>query len=261
MSVGGEAGRILAFEREFQRTTTRRTEPFACGTAYLDERFPLRWDSNLLWVEEPLHGVGVQALADEADRVLGGAGIDHRTIIVDDEDAERLAFGLAELGYSRDRLVTMVHRHEPDRRSSEPVEEVDAETFVPIVEEATRRSHTRHPRRSSGSSPRTGGDGRGVRGAVLPGSRRRSSGESVRALRRGRRRRRSRTSARSRRSVGGGWRVPSCSRALSEAKRGRVRPRVPAWPTTPTGRRSSTRSSGSSPRGRWSNFDRAAPAG
>ncbi len=138
MSVGGEAGRILAFEREFQRTTTRRTEPFAWGTAYLDERFPLRWDSNLLWVEEPLHGVGVQALADEADRILGGAGIDHRTIIVDDEDAERLAFGLAELGYSRDRLVTMVHRHEPDRRSSEPVEEVDAETFVPIVEEATR---------------------------------------------------------------------------------------------------------------------------
>lgn len=134
-----EYERIRAFERDLMRRTTTRTEPFAWGTAYLDERYPLRWDSNLLWVEAPLERVRATELAAECDRVLGAAGLSHRNVILDDEEAaRRLAAGLAGLGYLWDRLVTMVHRREPARPATAPVEEVDVDAYIPIVREALR---------------------------------------------------------------------------------------------------------------------------
>lgn len=134
-----EHARILAFERDLLRSTTRRTEPFAWGTAYLDERFPLRWDSNLLWADQPLERAHASDLAAECDRVLGGLGLSHRNLVLDDEDAgRRLAAGFAGLGYAWDRLVTMVQRREPDRPAGSPVEEVDVDAYVPIVAEALR---------------------------------------------------------------------------------------------------------------------------
>jgi GNAT superfamily N-acetyltransferase len=138
-SVSEEQRRILAFERELMRRTTQRAERFAWGTAYLDGRFPLRWDSNLLWVDATLDGVEAADLAAEADRVLGGLGLTHRNILLDDEPAaERLEPGLGKLGYARDRLATMIHRRPPDRPSQVRVEEVDVDAFVPIVEDAIR---------------------------------------------------------------------------------------------------------------------------
>ena len=135
----GERDRILAFERDLLRRITARTEPFRWGTAYLDERFPLRWDSNLLWVEGSLEGVRADELAAEADRILGGAGLSHRNIVLDDAaTADRLAPRFIALGYGWDRILTMVRRAEPDRASDAPVEEVDVDTFVPIVSGAIR---------------------------------------------------------------------------------------------------------------------------
>jgi GNAT superfamily N-acetyltransferase len=137
--VTTEHDRIAAFERDLMRRTTTRTEPFAWGTAYLDSRFPLRWDSNLLWVESSLDGVRARDLAAECDRVLGGAGLSHRNVVLDDEEAARtLAAGLAGLGYLWDRIVTMVHRREPDRPADAEVREVDVGAYVPVVEEALR---------------------------------------------------------------------------------------------------------------------------
>lgn len=134
-----ERARILAFERDLLRRTTLRAEPFAWGTAYLDERFPLRWDSNLLWAEGPLERVRAAELAAECDRVLGGLGFAHRNLVLDDEDAgRRLAAAFAGLGYTWDRIVTMAHRREPDRPGDAAVEEVDVDTYIPIVAEALR---------------------------------------------------------------------------------------------------------------------------
>lgn len=134
-----ERERILAFERDLLRRTTRRTEPFAFGTAYLDERFPLRYDSNLLWAEGPLDGVRAAELAAECDRVLGGLELEHRNVIVEDPEAgPRLAPGMTRLGYSWDRLLTMVHRRRPDRPASAPVQELDADGYVPIVRDMLR---------------------------------------------------------------------------------------------------------------------------
>ncbi len=134
-----ELRRIVAFERELLRRTTARTEPFAYGTAYLDERFPLRYDSNLLWAEGPLEGVGAAELAAECDRVLGGLGLEHRNLVVEDPGAgERVGPGMIRLGYAWDRLVTMVHRRRPDRPATAPVVELDADAFVPVVAEMLR---------------------------------------------------------------------------------------------------------------------------
>lgn len=130
---------ISAFERDLLRLTTRRAMPFAWGTAFLDERFLLRWDSNLLWADAPLEGVRAADIAAECDRVLGGEGLAHRNLLVDDEEAaQRIAPGLAGLGYEWDRLVTMIHRRAPVRAPAAPVEEVDVDTYIPIVREALR---------------------------------------------------------------------------------------------------------------------------
>jgi GNAT superfamily N-acetyltransferase len=130
---------IAAFERDLLRRTTRRSVAFAWGTAYLDERFPLRWDSNLLWADASLEGVRAADIAAECDRVLGDEGLSHRNLLVEDEEAaQRLAPGLAGLGYEWDRLVTMIQRRAPARVPRAPVDEVDVDTYIPIVREALR---------------------------------------------------------------------------------------------------------------------------
>lgn len=134
-----ERERILSFEHDLMRRTTSRTEPFRWGTAYLDERFPLRWDSNLLWVQASLDGVGADDLASEADRILGEVSLSHRNLVLDDvAAAERLASRFVALGYRWDRLLTMVYRHEPDRAPDAQVAEVEVDPFLPIVAEAIR---------------------------------------------------------------------------------------------------------------------------
>ncbi|HEU4354481.1 MAG TPA: GNAT family N-acetyltransferase [Actinomycetota bacterium] len=130
---------LAAFERDQLRRTTLRALPFAWGMAYLDDRFPLRWDSNLLWADASLKGVRAADVAAECDRVLGGEGLAHRNLLVEDEDsAQRIAPGLAGMGYEWDRLVTMVHHREPARAPTALVDEVDVDTYIPIVREALR---------------------------------------------------------------------------------------------------------------------------
>lgn len=141
-----ERARILAFERELLRRTTSHAEPFAYGTAYWDERFPLRYDSNLLRAEGPLEGVRPADLAAECDRVLCGLGLEHRNLLVEDPLAgERIGPGLVGLGYTWDRLVTMVHRRGPDRPAARPVRELDLEAYLPIVRAMMRREPSAPP--------------------------------------------------------------------------------------------------------------------
>lgn len=123
----------IAFEREILSRVSTRLIPFEFGTAYLNDGYPMRWDSNFLWVERP---TSAAALGDEADRVLGGAGLLHREIRVDEDDiGSRIAPGLADRGYGADRLVVMALRREPDTRS-EPnlAEEADLSTVRPMLE-------------------------------------------------------------------------------------------------------------------------------
>ena len=43
--------RTLAFERELVASVSTRLVPFAWGTAYLNDGYRERWDSNFLWVD------------------------------------------------------------------------------------------------------------------------------------------------------------------------------------------------------------------
>jgi GNAT superfamily N-acetyltransferase len=118
--------RIEAFGRELQGRLSTRTERCRFGTAYFHEGFPRRWDSNVVWVDEPLDGVSAEELAADADEVLGRAGLEHRAIWLGDVvQGERLAPGLAGRGYEVDRNVVMAHAREPDAWTDERAEQID----------------------------------------------------------------------------------------------------------------------------------------
>ena len=129
--------RIEAFERELEERLCTRSERCRFGTAYFHEDFPRRWDSNFIWADGPLEDVSARELAEDADDVLARAGLAHRRIWVQDlSQAERLAPGLAGLGYRVDRNVVMVLAREPDVWTNDRAEEVDlgsAKTFYERV--------------------------------------------------------------------------------------------------------------------------------
>lgn len=131
--------RILAFERELERRCAARTEPTAFGTAFLNPDFPLRYDSNVVWVERALHGVDADALAADADRVLGEHGVAHREIYVDDDaEGARLAPSFLDLGWSADHLVVMAQQRAPEPRPQVDVREVGFERARPVIEAVLR---------------------------------------------------------------------------------------------------------------------------
>jgi ribosomal protein S18 acetylase RimI-like enzyme len=118
--------KIAAFERELEERLCTRTERCRFGIAYFHEAFPRRWVSNFVWADAPMVGVSAPELAADADDVLGRAGLAHRVIWVQDlAEAERLAPGMAGLGYRIDRNLVMVHAREPDRWTDERAEEID----------------------------------------------------------------------------------------------------------------------------------------
>lgn len=131
-----DLARTIAFEREIVARTSTRSIPFAFGTAYVNEVYRVRWDSNLLWIDGE---ASAGELADEADRILGGAGLLHREIRVDDDArGAALADGLRARGYGCDRLVAM-RLDRPTDPSLPEVEEVDLETLRPALETAISR--------------------------------------------------------------------------------------------------------------------------
>jgi ribosomal protein S18 acetylase RimI-like enzyme len=112
--AGGDFERTVRFWRELQERLSTRREDFAWGTAYLDEAFPLRYDANHLWIDAPAPAAGVGDLVAEADRILGGAGLTHRKVMVAREDeGSRWSMGFGELGYRISRLLTMAVGREP----------------------------------------------------------------------------------------------------------------------------------------------------
>lgn len=138
--------RIDAFSRALEGRLCTRTEISRFGTAFFHDRYPQRWVSNFVWADTPLSGVTARELADDADDVLGRAGLAHRVIWVNElAEAERLAPAMAGLGYRIDRNAVMAHVREPDRWNDERAEEVDvaeAKRFHELVSLATEEIGT-----------------------------------------------------------------------------------------------------------------------
>ena len=133
--------RTIAFERELVASVSTRMVPFAWGTAYLNDGYRERWDSNFLWVDATAEHVDAAALAAEAERVLGEAGLAHREIRIDDDAYGRsVAADLARAGYGGDRLVVMEQRRTPDRpKAALGAEEIDLATLRPALEIVLQR--------------------------------------------------------------------------------------------------------------------------
>ena len=137
MNAGDRLGRTHAFLREFDRRCALVTEPTAFGTAFLNLDFPLKYDANFVHVEGCLSGVAADALAADADRVLGEHRLAHRkVVVVDDGHGARLATEFLQLGWSAERLLIMIQAREPEPRPPWPVEEMrfgDVRKFLETV--------------------------------------------------------------------------------------------------------------------------------
>ena len=136
-----EADRCVAFLRDHAFRVTRTGPAGRFGTALLYEELPRVWSLNYLLVERDLDEATAEALAAEADELLGGAGLRHRKVEVLDEAAgERLAGEFQALGWHVERDLVQPHRRPADRNMDISfVEEVDTETLAPVWAEAMRK--------------------------------------------------------------------------------------------------------------------------
>jgi ribosomal protein S18 acetylase RimI-like enzyme len=124
--------RIDSFTRALVERLSTRSRSTPLGTAYFQDEFPRRYDSNFVWVDAPLSGVTAEALAAGIDRAQEGLAYRHM-YVADADEGSRLLSGLVGLGYRGERLLTMVQAREPDRRNHDLAEEIDADMLGPFL--------------------------------------------------------------------------------------------------------------------------------
>jgi GNAT superfamily N-acetyltransferase len=96
--------------------TAERVVPARWGTVILTPGLPQVWDLNLYRAEAAPQRLAARRLAAAVDRALGGAGLRHRSMVVDDEElGARLRPGLEARGWRTEELLVMVQRGAPDR--------------------------------------------------------------------------------------------------------------------------------------------------
>ena len=134
-----ELTRAFEVERRWLERLSTRLEQFEFGVAYLDEEYRQRYFSNFLLADTRLDDASAEALIEAGERILGGAGYEHRLIILRDErQAERIASTFQALGFSTSREVTMSQRRDPDRDADLPVEEVPFAVVRSLLQEMYR---------------------------------------------------------------------------------------------------------------------------
>ncbi|MBA2273795.1 MAG: GNAT family N-acetyltransferase [Actinobacteria bacterium] len=141
MSADGQVlGRIDEFRLGIQERSCTRKAHFRWGTALFHDHLPRVWDLNFLRVEGTPDDLDAPALAGEADRLQGAAGLEHRMVSIEnDPTGARLSPQLRSLGWSAERLVIMVHRRAPYRKvSTTIVREIDEDTAGFATEAFTR---------------------------------------------------------------------------------------------------------------------------
>src|SRR5918998_218359 len=124
--------RVIRFEREIEMAGSQAVEsPFGVGV--LEPALPLRHDSNFLLVDRLPLGAGAQEIADEAERILGRAGLRHRAVhVFEGELGERLEPQFRDLGWNVRRHVWMAQLRQPERTADlSLVEEVGEDELRP----------------------------------------------------------------------------------------------------------------------------------
>jgi GNAT superfamily N-acetyltransferase len=133
--------RCTSFLRDFAFKTTGHTDESRFGPVFLHEGLPKVWSLNYLLAQHDLEGVGAAELTEEADRVLGKAGVAHRKIELwdDEQTALRLEPDFRRLGWTVERDLVMVHRRPADREiETAAVQEVSADELAESWAEGTR---------------------------------------------------------------------------------------------------------------------------
>jgi len=121
--------RIHRFEREIEMAgSTNIDSPYGVGV--IEPSLPHRHDSNYLLVERLPPGAGADEVAQEAERILGGANLKHRAAFTFDEAlGGELEPQFRNLGWSIRRHIWMAQLREseraPDLSVVEQVEERD----------------------------------------------------------------------------------------------------------------------------------------
>lgn len=131
--------RAFDFQRRTLARTSTRTRELPWGTAYFNDEFRLRYDSNMAIADRSLGGAVAADVVSALDDAY--ASFRHREVeFASADDADSIAMGMAEHGYAIERMVVMAHRREPDR-APEPAgtEEIDVETYRELNVEVTAR--------------------------------------------------------------------------------------------------------------------------
>ena len=127
--------RAIDFIENITEHSYTRKEEWRFGHAYFNDRFPIKWDLNHLRIERDAADLTAEAVAAEAKRVQGGAGLNHRMIYANDGTiGAKLAPGFKELGWIIHHLVMMVHGGEDVPPPTVDVREVAFEDLRPHFE-------------------------------------------------------------------------------------------------------------------------------
>jgi GNAT superfamily N-acetyltransferase len=125
-----DIGQITDFEHRFARAQATHVVELPWGFALFQSDFPLSHKHNRIVVTTRANAEEILAAADE---VLGGAGLAHRYVTVDDAVGASLAPEFAAAGYNHGVLATMVHSGNPTEPGPQPVYAVSPETVRPAL--------------------------------------------------------------------------------------------------------------------------------
>src|SRR5487761_892773 len=127
-----ELERIWDFGHRVMRESASEVVQVSGGFAVLSREFPTSYEHNCLVIQSLQDPEVIMA---EAVRVLGGAGLEHRSIEFETEKLEPAWLAAFQRrGYRVERNLAMVLRRAPERRASTEVARVPYPELKPAVE-------------------------------------------------------------------------------------------------------------------------------
>lgn len=126
------ARRLLEFELALDARVAERIVEADWGRAYLSPGLELVYDASFLTIEQP--GLQMPKVVELAEEVLGGAGLEHRTVLaLDEAEAARLAAEVgAAPGWEVERTDYMVWERDGGRQPTAAAREVSLEEIAAL---------------------------------------------------------------------------------------------------------------------------------
>jgi hypothetical protein len=156
--------RALAFERAMH-AAVGRVVTTAWGQVYLEPAIARCYERNQAWAVGDAGGIDAAGLDRDVDRLFAEAGLPHRRLAVEPPAAQRLAPGLAALGYDQGTHLYLAFDGAPPDGPRAAVAEVGIEAIAAANErwlrtdpdmqfgrDATVRAHITEHHRTFGSA-------------------------------------------------------------------------------------------------------------